>query len=284
MAITVFRTSAFSYQNKGGNEAGVVFDTEALTTEQMLQVAQRVGYSETAFLFPSTVADYKLRYFTPTVEVPLCGHATIAAFNLMRNLGHISPSKITIETDAGILDLCVDEHIVTLTLPNAEFGEIIEPKVVTQALGIDMSQLLSTPLQSVSTGVKELFIGFKTREDLHRLAFSEADIITLCQRLNIEGVYCYTLETIDPNHHAQSRNFLPLFGIYEESATGTAAGAFAAYLNRYVFTTDTAFIIEQGHSMQKPSLLYASVTPDIRVGGAMRFIDKIIGFKIDTEA
>ncbi len=284
MAITVFRTSAFAHKNKGGNEAGVVFDTEQLTTQQMLQVAQRVGYSETAFLFPSTVADYKLRYFTPTVEVPLCGHATIATFNLMRNLGRIKPSEITIETGAGIFNLCVDERIVTLTLPPALFGEVIDAKQVTETLGIHPKQLLSYPLQSVSTGVKELFIGVKTLEDLHSLTLNEADIMTLCERLDIEGVYCYTLETLDPNHHAQSRNFIPLFGIYEESATGTAAGAFAAYLQRYVFNTSNEFIIEQGQSMQKPSLLYVSVEPDIRVGGAMRFIDKIIGFKIDTEA
>ena len=67
----VYVTSAFCKNNSGGNKAGIVFDSTDLTSEQKIQTAKELGFSETAFLSASQVADVKLQYFTPTEEVPL---------------------------------------------------------------------------------------------------------------------------------------------------------------------------------------------------------------------
>jgi PhzF family phenazine biosynthesis protein len=67
----------------------------------MQQTACRAGFSETAFLLPSKIADFRVRFFTPTEEVDLCGHATIALFSLLRQEGKIKDGDYTQETKAG---------------------------------------------------------------------------------------------------------------------------------------------------------------------------------------
>ena len=84
--VHVYVVSAFSKENKGGNKAGVVLNRAELSVSQKMGIAKELGYSETAFVTNSAVADYKIEYFTPTDEVPLCGHATIATFALLYHL------------------------------------------------------------------------------------------------------------------------------------------------------------------------------------------------------
>ncbi|WP_167711046.1 PhzF family phenazine biosynthesis protein [Weissella cibaria] len=62
-------------------------------------------FSESAFISGSDQADFKFEYYTPTSEVDLCAHATIAYFTLMRELGKVVPNRYTIETKAGIIPI-----------------------------------------------------------------------------------------------------------------------------------------------------------------------------------
>lgn len=75
--MNVLKLTAFSRDGKGGNPAGVVFSDEMPSEEEMLKVAKEVGYSETAFLVKQADG-WQVRYFAPAMEVPFCGHATIA--------------------------------------------------------------------------------------------------------------------------------------------------------------------------------------------------------------
>ena len=83
----VKRVNAFTETLRGGNPAGVVTDSPELTEYQMKYITKTLSVSETAFVFPSNVADYKIRFFSPTLEVDLCGHATIATFFIMAQEG-----------------------------------------------------------------------------------------------------------------------------------------------------------------------------------------------------
>ena len=74
----ILRIAAFSLNNKGGNPAGVVICNEMPTEKEMLKTAKQVGYSETAFL-KHEKDGWRIRYFAPEMEVPFCGHATIAS-------------------------------------------------------------------------------------------------------------------------------------------------------------------------------------------------------------
>jgi PhzF family phenazine biosynthesis protein len=88
MPTKVYIVRAFCKDGNGGNEAGVVLFGDDLRTERKQAIARKLGYSETVFVAHAERADFRLAYFTPTGEVPLCGHATIAAFALMRRGWH----------------------------------------------------------------------------------------------------------------------------------------------------------------------------------------------------
>ena len=84
MQIQVKIVNAFVEDNKGGNPAGIVLDADALTKEQKLYIASKVGLSETAFVSRSREADFKLDFFTPNRQIAHCGHATIATFSYLQ--------------------------------------------------------------------------------------------------------------------------------------------------------------------------------------------------------
>lgn len=90
--VRIYHVDAFTKDGKGGNPAGVCLDGSGLSDLQMQSIAAKVGFSETAFVLPSQSADFRLRFFTPTTEVNLCGHATVATFHLLQEHGRINPS------------------------------------------------------------------------------------------------------------------------------------------------------------------------------------------------
>ena len=102
MLIDVCVASAFSKNNMGGNRAGVVLQCPVLSKEEKTKIAYQLGYSETAFLSQSERADYSLEYFTPAGEVPLCGHATIASFVVLKHLNRLKKSGYTIERNREV--------------------------------------------------------------------------------------------------------------------------------------------------------------------------------------
>ena len=284
MAVTLYRVAAFPVAGNGGNEAGVVLDADALTDNEMLSIARRVNYSETAFVMASKQADYRLRFFTPTVEVPLCGHATIATFNLMRNLDLLKAKTLRIETGEGILTVNIQEDQVELQLSPPQFGPLIDPQTVAEVLDIDEIHLLSYPIQTISTGIPEIFVGVDNAQTLARLAPNAERIEAFCQKHQAVGIYVYTLDTRSDAADALGRNFIPLVGIYEESATGTASGALASYLYTHDILRKNHFQFEQGYALFKPSCIRVTMQTeqdqitDLYVGGRMRFIDRIVGF------
>jgi phenazine biosynthesis protein PhzF family len=77
----IYQVDAFTKTSLTGNPAGVVTNAAGLTDQQMQQLARELNNSETAFILPATdpKADFQIRFFTPTTEVPICGHATIGA-------------------------------------------------------------------------------------------------------------------------------------------------------------------------------------------------------------
>lgn len=92
--VRVYHYNAFSTDKDKGNPAGVVFDGEKLSDQQMIEVAKQVGFNETAFVLESNVADLRLRYFTPGHEINLCGHATVASLYGLRSRGLLSQEDV----------------------------------------------------------------------------------------------------------------------------------------------------------------------------------------------
>lgn len=130
--VEVYVAKAFSKDGKGGNRAGVVLDSPELTSYEKAETAKVLGYSETVFVSASHKADLKLEYFTTTGEVPLCGHATIAAFSVLRLLGRLDRQSYKIETKAGILNIQIKEDgLIFMEQNRPVYLEVLSPDIFT---------------------------------------------------------------------------------------------------------------------------------------------------------
>ena len=162
MKIKVVKSNAFTDSLEGGNPAGIVIDPPELTEKQMKEVSRILAVSETAFVRPINELEYYVRFFSPTVEVDLCGHATIATFFTIGLKGIYKKNTTVVQkTKAGLLpvEICFDEtgkleHVMMTqskpVLKNADidFDEVAEALQVSKEV-IDTSM----PHQIVSTGL-----------------------------------------------------------------------------------------------------------------------------------
>ena len=114
MSVEVQVVNAFVDGDTGGNPAGVVVDADALTALQKQSIARQVGLSETAFVSASNTATVKLEFFTPTRQIPHCGHATVATFSLLRQRGLIGEGRLSKETIEGDRHILVDGNRVNV--------------------------------------------------------------------------------------------------------------------------------------------------------------------------
>lgn len=279
MANFIYRVRAFSDGAVGGNLAGVVLDADAFTEAEMCDIAKEVGYSETAFVMKSNLADFKVRFFTPTDEVDLCGHATIATFNLLRDLGVITVGDYTLETKAGVLKLQIYDASVFMAQKTPEYYEIIDKSKILECFESDSSDYLGElPIQIVSTGLKDIMVPIRDLETLLALKPNLERIDTISRKYDVVGIHAFCLESLQ-GHSAHARNFAPRYGIDEESATGTSNAALACYLMKYVpHKYDGTFIIEQGYHMNSPSKIMVKVRSnadenvEVYVGGSANLI------------
>ncbi len=270
----LFRVTAFPKTPDGGNKAGVYIEADNLSETQMQAIAKAVNYSETAFVMPSDKADFKVRFFTPLAEVDLCGHATIATFNLLRDLRIISTGSYRQETKAGILELIVNESDVYMEQPRPIFSEKIgREKLKGCFRNLSFDERLDP--QIVSTGLREIFLPIRDREALNKLIPERENIKLISKQLDVIGIHAFC--TDQENVDAYGRNFAPLLGIDEESATGTSNGALACYLFKHGKRQEN-FVLRQGYSMDQPSEISVRLKTDqgeiskVWIGGTARIL------------
>lgn len=135
MKLPIYQVDAFSFTLFSGNPAAVVPLESWLSVEQMQQIAAENNLSETAF-FVKEGGSYHLRWFTPTVEVDLCGHATLAAAHvLFEELGY-GEHDIVFKTKSGMLSVSREEQKLMMNFPADEMPKAKAPDVLFKALGI----------------------------------------------------------------------------------------------------------------------------------------------------
>lgn len=113
MKIDIPIINAFVDEHKGGNPAGVVLDAQQYSQDQKQRIAASIGLSETAFVSPSSVADFKLEFFTPTRQIAHCGHATIATFCYLRQIGLLPNDQTSKETIDGRREILMQGDMPT---------------------------------------------------------------------------------------------------------------------------------------------------------------------------
>ncbi|MFH1101717.1 MAG: PhzF family phenazine biosynthesis protein [Methanobacteriota archaeon] len=283
MKIKVLLVHAFAETKAGGNPAGVVLDAPVLTDQQMMQVSKQLRVSETAFVFPSTVADYRIRFFSPVVEVDLCGHATIATFFSMAVKRVISSSGVvTQETNVGVLPVrivfqegVVDKVMMTQGAPVLK--EVSwDVSDVAEVLGVLVGDIDgSLPQQVVSTGLFTVPVCVRSFDVLKRMKPDFVKVAELCRRLQVGSVHVFTFETVEEDSVYHARNFAPLYGVNEDPVTGTANGAVVSYLVKNGIRRGSRFCCEQGDIINRPGRVYVEIMNDtVQVGGRARIVEE----------
>jgi len=271
----VLRYSAFTDTPNGGNPAGIVLAASGLDAQTMQAIAADVGYSETAFLTPAgdDGRTFDVRYFAPSIEVPFCGHATIAtAVALGERLGaghfllHAKSGDVPVEVDR-------DENGVRATLTSVE-PELIaldaaDLTALLEALRFTPQDLDPTfPPKVAYAGVWHPVLAVRTRA---RLADLEYDFDALRTLMTARGWTTIQLVWRESPTIFHVRNPFAAGGVVEDPATGAAAAALGHYLRETgLIEPPTTLTLHQGVDMGRPSVLVVDVDdgdPRIRVGG-----------------
>lgn len=273
---------AFVKDGSGGNPAGVVLDADALSAEQKQDIARRVGLPETAFVSRSSLASVKLEFFTPARQIAHCGHATIATFSLLRQLGRLKGGEASKETIDGLRGILLegDHAFMTQTAPAVEAlpsDADLAPAALARSLGLaeEVLERADDPPCLLSTGNRFLLIDVGSPQALARVIPDQATIARISETLDLIGVYAYA-RTPGAVAQATTRMFAPRYGIAEEAGTGMAAGPLACRLWMQGHVRDTEFELEQGRYMAQPSVsrllvrlqLGAQGIESLAVGGA----------------
>ena len=279
----IIRIAAFSYNNKGGNPAGVAICSEMPTEKEMLATAKQVGYSETAFL--TQVNDgWRIRYFAPEMEVPFCGHATIASgavlgehfgegiYRLFINQGEITVSVS--KSDKGNLVATLESPKTWSETAPKEYVETLLKEFNLTIADIDINY----PVRFAFAGAKHLIVVLKDRKKLAEMSYHFERVKALMQQ---EGLVTIDLLWVESNQLFHSRNPFPIGGVYEDPATGAAAAALAGYLRDIQWQGGNSFDILQGEDMGCPSCLSVQFTRNkgesIKVSGETRHITETNG-------
>lgn len=277
------KVNAFTESFDGGNPAGVLLASPDLTDEQMMCVTTELAVSETAFVFPSKKADYKVVFFSPIVEVELCGHATIATYYTMALQGSFSQScTITQETKAGVLPVNimfsggrVDRVMMTQAKPI--FKDIyLDISEVADSLNVSVDEINdSLPKQIVSTSLFTLPICIKSFDALKDIKPDFEKIKKVCTKLGTGSFHLFTFDTIEPKSVYHARNFCPLYGVNEDPVTGTANGSVSSYLIKHGIVKDKKFVCEQGDSIGRPGRVFVEIDGDVvKVGGKAKIVEE----------
>jgi PhzF family phenazine biosynthesis protein len=217
MSIRIVTVDAFTNIPFAGNPAAVCLMQEPRSEDWLRNVAREMNLSETAFLTPRG-GDFDLRWLTPTVEVDLCGHATVASAHVLWEDGHLPVTKqARFHTRSGLLTADRRGDWIELDFPVKIAAPAESPAELLPALGV------SSPL-SVARNLFDYLVEIESDEELRAL---KPDLMML-RKVPVRGVIV-TARGSTPEFDFISRFFAPGSGIDEDPVTGSAHTALGPY-------------------------------------------------------
>lgn len=286
--LDVFTTTRFQ-----GNPLAVITDGDGLSDDQMLAIAREMNLSETVFVQkPSDDrALARLRIFTTKEELKLAGHPVIGTWFLLAELGVVPAQEggvhIMQQTGAGVLPVEIRfkdgrPQRVTMTQKEAAFKPAkINKKSLAAALGLTPKDFApGLEPEFVSTGIFNLMVPLRSRSVLAKI---QMNMVELAKLFGKQGAlaYCFALGAANT---AFARGMMP-WELYEDAATGSAAGSLGAYLVKHgKLGTGHTLSISQGVEMGRPSQIEVEVTQSGKKltprvsGAAVRVFEGVIRF------
>ncbi|PZE82725.1 PhzF family phenazine biosynthesis protein [Curtobacterium sp. MCBD17_032] len=265
-SVEVLRYTAFADPDAGaagGNPAGVVLDAAALSDDEMLAIAQRVGYSETAFVTGADGDRIRVRYFSPAAEVPFCGHATVAlAVAVAERQG---PGRRVFVTQSGdvVLDTSDSAGRVQVAMTSVEPAtralpdDRLVPLLDLLGLVRDDLDAAHPPLEAFAGNWHPVLV-LADADLFHQFRFAPAALADLMRRSGWPATVT-VLHPVVPGEY-EARNLFPVGRITEDPATGSAAASVGAYLREIgAAAPGDRVVIRQGRHVGRPSVLLVDV-------------------------
>ncbi len=293
----IYQVDSFTRNRFRGNPAGVVPDAQGLTERQMQELARELNNSETAFILPADGKDHdvQVRFFTPITEVPICGHATVAAHYVRAIECQMPTATVLQKVGVGILPVEVvkegHDYQIVMTQGRSEFSGLVEGgnrESLLSALGLREDDLDDRcPVEHVSTGHSKVIIGIKSRAKLNSLTPDMGLLKRLDGELRCGGYFVFTFDSDDFEILTHARMFAPQIGINEDPVTGMGNGPLGAYLvkNKLVKLGGRTFTFkgQQGEAIKREGIAHVVVEIEsdwpvkVKVGG-----EAVIAFQTEV--
>jgi trans-2,3-dihydro-3-hydroxyanthranilate isomerase len=265
-----------------GNPLAVVADGEALDEPAMRAIAREFNQSETTFVLApeATGADWRLRSFTPAgAEVVGAGHNALGAWWWLAAAGRLAldqgPTTFIQQLGDRALPVEVEAEggrplSIAMEQAPPEFGAVVADRApLAASLGVRTGDLGEAPAQVVSTGAAHLLVPARDRDVVDRAQPDAPRLAAALAEAGGQGCYLYSLDPPSAGATAYARFFNPTVGIWEDPATGSAAGPLAAQLAALGLVVDGRVRVEQGRAMGRPSFVDALVAGErVRISGA----------------
>jgi PhzF family phenazine biosynthesis protein len=219
--LSIYIVDAFTAKPFGGNPAGVCVPATTFSDEQMQKIAAEMRHSETAFITPKGTEDlktakkYGLRWFTPACEVPLCGHATLAASHVLFNEVGVDRTELTYETLSGELKAVSEGGGIRLDFPSGVPEPFDPPEEIIRALGIEgfVEAAYCKRTNNTIILLSDTSAVLEVKPDFEKLKAAKIGDVPHGVIVTAEG---------DRGCDFVSRFFAPAVGIPEDPVTGVA--------------------------------------------------------------
>ena len=294
----IYQVDAFTRNRFKGNPAGVVANADGLDESQMQAIARELNNAETAFILPPAAPDHDVwvRFFTPTTEVPSCGHATISAHYVRALENDLPTCTIHQRIGIGILPVDIirtgDDYRIIMTQGAVEIGDPLGAQTqndILDALGLTREDLDGRcPIQIASTGHSKVMIGIATSACLNALNPDMQRLTRISHDIGCNGYFVFTFDTDQEGILTSGRMFAPAIGIAEDPVTGNANGPLGAYLvhHRLLAAKDGVATFQglQGVALGRPGIVTVTVEVEagcsqkVQVGG-----EAVIAFQTQIE-
>jgi len=221
MKLTIYQVDAFTNQLFGGNPAAVCPLKEWLPTQKMQQIALENNLSETAFIV-SEKDGYYIRWFTPAIEVDLCGHATLATAHALYKEMDYQGEAVKFYSKSGLLTVSKSGDLYTMNFPTDQLTKVTVPQEIIAGFG-------KTPLE-VYKGKDDYLAIFDKQETIEKFTPDFKKLSQLPARGVIASAKGEEVDFI-------SRCFFPAAGIDEDPVTGSAHTTMTPYWSKVLNKT-----------------------------------------------
>jgi trans-2,3-dihydro-3-hydroxyanthranilate isomerase len=265
--LVFYIVDVFAESKYAGNQLAVFRGGQALSAQEMQQIAREINFSETTFIMSETPRDggYDVRIFTPKEEVPFAGHPTLGtAHIIMSELLHGQAEKVALNLKAGQIPVTFgagEEGKGNYWMKQIEptFGRQFTPAVIAPILGLGVDDIdVRYPIEEVSTGLPFIITPLKSLAALKRAKVAKEAYFELVKDTWAKGILIFTPQPHEAQNDLSVRVFVDYLGVPEDPATGSGNGCLAGYLvqQRYYGQASVNVCSEQGYEIGRPSLLF----------------------------